>query len=111
MSVIRSFLVAAVVSAGLTAPAFARDPVFTLKLSAPVAEQTQVIAQNTLWNCDGDTCRARADHAVSVRACRQFVREAGDVRIVSYGTEGRELSADEIARCNGETVATQQAQN
>lgn len=112
MSVIRSFLVAAVISAGLTAPAFARDPVFTLKLSAPVAEQTQVIAQNTLWNCDGDTCLARADHAVSVRACRQFIREAGgDVRVVSYGTEGRELSADEIARCNGETVATQQAQN
>jgi hypothetical protein len=111
MSVIRSLLVAAVISAGLTAPAFARDPVFTLKLAAPVAEQTLVIAQNTLWNCDGDTCLARAGHAVSVRACRQFVREAGDVRIVSYGTEGRELSADEIARCNGETVATQQAQN
>ena len=111
MSVVRSFLVAAVISAGLTAPAFARDPVFTVKLSAPVAEQTQVIAQNTLWNCDGDTCLARADHAVSVRACRQFIREAGDVRVVSYGAEGRELSADEIARCNGDTVATQQAQN
>jgi hypothetical protein len=111
MSVIRSLVLAAVISAGLTAPAFARDPVFTVKLAAPVAEQTQVIAQNTLWNCDGDTCLARADHAVSVRACRQFIREAGDVRVTAYGTEGRELTADELARCNGETVATQQAQN
>lgn len=111
MSVIRSFLVAAVISAGLTAPAFARDPVFTVKLSAPVAAQTQVIAQNAVWNCDGDTCLARADHAVSVRACRQFVREAGGVRVTSYGSELRELTADEVARCNGDTVATQQAQN
>lgn len=111
MSVVRSLVLAAVISAGLTAPAFARDPVFTIKLAAPVAEQTQVIAQNTLWSCDGDTCRARTDHAVSVRACRQFVRQAGDVRVISYGSEDRELSADEIARCNGEASSTQQAQN
>lgn len=110
MSVIRSFILAAVISAGFVAPALARDPVFTVQLSAPVAEGTRVIAQNAIWNCDGDTCSARPSHAVSVRACRQFVREAGDVQIVAYGTEGRELSADEIARCNGETQ-TQQAQN
>ena len=111
MSVVRSLVLAAVLTAGFTAPAFARDPVFTIKLEAPVSEQTRVIAQNAIWTCEGDTCLARADHAVSVRACRQFVREAGDVRIVSYGTDGRELSAAEIARCNGETPATQQAQN
>ena len=111
MSVLRSLVLAAVLSAGFAAPALARDPVFTVKLEAPVSEPTRVIAQNAIWNCDGDTCLARADHAVSVRACRQFVREAGDVRVVSYGTDGRELSADEIARCNGETLATQQAQN
>lgn len=111
MSVVRSLVFAAVISAGLTAPAFARDPVFTIKLAEPVANQTQVIAQNTLWNCDGDTCRARADHAVSVRACRQFVRQAGDVRVIAYGSENRELTAEEIARCNGEAPATQQAQN
>jgi hypothetical protein len=110
MSVLRSLVIAAVVSAGFAAPAFARDPVFTVKLEAPVSEHTRVIAQNTIWNCEADTCRARPNHAVSVRACRQFVREAGDVRVVSYGAEGRELSADEIARCNGDTQ-TQQAQN
>jgi hypothetical protein len=111
MSVIRSLVLAAVISAGFAAPAFARDPVFTVKLEAPVAAQTQVIAENAIWNCDGDTCRARPSHAVSVRACRQFAHEAGDVRVVSYGTEGRELSAEEIARCNGDGAATQQAQN
>lgn len=111
MSVLKSLVVAAVISVGFAAPAFARDAVFTAKLEAPVAEQTRVIAQNTIWTCEGDTCRARADHAVTVRACRQLSREAGDVRIVAYGIEGRELSADEIARCNGDASATQQAQN
>ncbi len=110
MSAIRSIVLAAVVSAGFVAPALARDPVFRVQLSAPVAEGTRVIAQNAIWNCEGDTCVARPSHAVSVRACRQFVREAGDVRVTAYGTEGRELSADELARCNGET-AVQQAQN
>jgi hypothetical protein len=111
MSVVRSLVLAAVLTAGFAAPALARDPVFTIKLEAPVSEQTRVIAQNAIWTCEGDTCLARTLTAWSARACRQFVREAGDVRIVSYGTDGRELSAAEIARCNGETPATQQAQN
>ena len=111
MSFVRSVLVAAVVSASFAGAAYARDQVFTVKLAAPVAESTRVIAQNTLWNCEGDTCIARADHAVSVRACRQFVREAGDVRVIAYGPEGSQLSADELARCNGDNVQTQQAQN
>lgn len=110
MSVVRSLLVAAVISAGLTGAALAREGVHTVKLDAPVAQQTRVISQNTIWTCEGDTCRARANHGVSVRACRQFVRQAGDVRIVAYGSDSRELSADEIGRCNGET-ATQQARN
>jgi hypothetical protein len=110
MSVVRSLMIAAVLSAGLAAPALARDPVFTIKLQAPLAEPTRVIAQNTIWNCEGDTCSARPSHAATVRSCRQFVREAGDVRVIAYGPQGDELSADEIARCNGETQ-TQQAQN
>jgi hypothetical protein len=109
MSVVRTLVLAAVVSAGFTGAAFARDPVFTIKLEAPVSEQTRVIANNAVWNCVGDTCVARPSHAATVRACRQFVREAG-VRVTSYGPEGDELTAEELARCNGETP-TQQAAN
>lgn len=105
MSIIRSTLIAAVLSAGFAGAAYARDGVATVRLAAPVSENTRVIAVNTLWNCDGDTCRARPSHAISVRACRQFLREAGaGIRIVSYGAEGRALNADELARCNGETL-------
>ncbi len=111
MSFVRSVLVAAVASAAFAGAAYARDAVFTLKLEAPVSEPTRVIAQNAIWDCTGDTCIARVNHAASVRACRQFIRQAGDVRIVSYGPEGGELSADEIARCNRDAAPTQQAQN
>ena len=107
MSALRSFVAAAVISAAFVAPAFARD-VYTIKLAAPVAEQTRVIALNTIWDCEGDTCVARADHGANVRSCRQFVRESNGLSIVSYAGGNDQLSADEIARCNG---ATQQASN
>ena len=108
MSALKTLLVAAVASAAFAGAAQARD-VFTVKLQAPVAEQTRVIAQNTIWNCEGDTCVARPDHASTVRACRQFVRQLG-AQVVAYGPAGNELTGEEIARCNGQTV-TQQAQN
>lgn len=105
----RSVVLSAIASVLLVGPAFARDPIFTVKIEAPLASGERVIAQNTVWSCSGDTCRARPNHSASVRACRQFVRESG-ARVVAYGPEGGELSADEIARCNGETT-TQQARN
>lgn len=108
MSAIRTLVIAAVFAAGMTGAALARDPVFTVRTEAPVAA-SQVIAQNTVWRCDGDTCLARPSHAATVRACRQFVRESG-ARVVAYGPAGAELSADEIARCNRDTE-TQQARN
>lgn len=105
----RSIVLSALASVVLVGPAFARDPVFTARVEAPVAAGNRVIAQNTLWNCDGDTCRARPSHGVSVRACRQFARESG-ARVVAYGSEARSLSADEIARCNGD-ASPQEARN
>jgi hypothetical protein len=109
MQILKSFAVAIIASATLAGAAYAREAVFTVKIEAPVAETTRYIASNTIWTCEGDTCLARPNHAASVRACRQFVRESG-ARVISYGPEGGELSADEIARCNGESV-TQAASN
>lgn len=110
MSVVRSLVIAALASASFAGAAYARDAVFTVKLEAPVAEQTRVIAQNTVWTCEGDTCLARPSHGANVRSCRQFVRESG-ARVTAYGHEGDELTPDEIARCNGEESPTQQAAN
>ncbi len=109
MSVLRSIVIAAVVATGFAgvAQAQTRDT-FTVKIEG-AATTRQVIAQNTVWICEGDTCLARPSHAATVRACRQFVRETG-ARVISYGPESAPLTADEIARCNGETQ-TQQASN
>lgn len=109
MSALRSLVLAAVISVGFAGAAYARDPVFTIKLDAPVAEQTRVIANNAVWTCDGDTCLARPNHQATVRACRAFVREAG-ARVVEYGSEADQLSADELARCNGESASTASTQ-
>lgn len=104
MSVTRSLLAAALISAAFTGVAFARNEVFTARLETPTQE-SRVITQNTLWSCQGDTCLARPGHAATVRACRQFAHEVG-ARVVSYGPAGGELTAEEISRCNrdGPTV-------
>lgn len=110
MSALRTIMFAAIASMSFAGAAYARDTVFTVQIEGATTER-QVIAQNTVWTCEGDTCRARPNHAASVRACRQIARELG-ARIVAYGPEDRPLSADELARCNGETpAATQQAAN
>lgn len=109
MSAVRSIVIAAIASVSFIGAAHARD-IFTVQVEGAAASR-QIIAQNTVWTCEGDTCRARPNHDVSVRACRQIARELG-ARVVSYGSEGRALSADELARCNGETApggAQQQA--
>jgi hypothetical protein len=103
MSALRSIVAAAVLSATFVAPAFARD-IYTIRLATPVAEATRIIALNTIWDCNGDTCVARADHGANVRSCRQFVRESNGLRIASYGSDSDQLSGDEVARCNGETL-------
>jgi hypothetical protein len=107
----KTLLIAALFGASFTGTAFARDQVFSARLASAETAQTQLIVQNAIWNCEGDTCVARAGHAASVRACRQFVREAG-AAVIAYGPEGDELSDEELARCNADVAPqTQQAQN
>ncbi len=109
MSAVRTVIFAALASASFAGTAFAGDAVFTAKLESPLAAPARVITLNTVWNCDGDTCRARPNHASTVRSCRQFAHEVGQ-RVIAYGPEGDQLTADEIARCNGD-ASTQQARN
>lgn len=105
---LRTFAIVALVGATLPGVAFARDQIFSARLAGPAAE-ARVIAENAVWTCEGDNCVARVSHAATVRACRQFVREAG-VAVTAYGPEGAQLTAEELARCNGDQ-AVQQAEN
>ena len=108
MTAFKSILVAALLGSAFSGLAYAQGSTFTAKVDGAPA-QTRLIAINTMWNCSGDTCIAHPNHAVSVRACRQFAHQAG-VRVTAYGSESQQLSADELARCNGDQTV-QQARN
>ena len=109
-TLMKSIVFAAVFSAGASGAAFARDEILTARLAQP-AEQSRVIADNAVWNCEADTCVARSRHAATVRTCRQFVREAG-IPVTAYGPENAQLSEEELASCNASlALETQQARN
>ena len=108
MTTFKSIILAAVLSTAFAGAAYAQGSTFTAKVEGQSA-QTRLIAINTMWNCSGDTCVAHPNHAVSVRACRQFAHQAG-VRVTAYGTEQQQLSSEELARCNGDQTI-QQARN
>ncbi|MBS0383950.1 MAG: hypothetical protein JSS00_01215 [Proteobacteria bacterium] len=101
-------IAAAILSAAFAGAAYAQSSTFTAKVAGEPA-QSRIIALNTMWNCSGDTCIAHPDHAVSVRACRQFAHQAR-VQVTAYGNEQQQLSADELARCNADQPV-QQARN
>lgn len=104
------FTAIAAITLGFSTAAAARNgDIFTVKVEGAAA-QSRVIAYNTVWNCEGDTCVARPDHSASVRSCRRFVRESG-ARVIQYGSEADQLTPAELARCNGEPAPTQQASN
>jgi hypothetical protein len=104
---IRTIFAAAVLAASFASVAAAHDAVVTAQLQG-AASQTQIIADSAVWNCADTACRAVPSHTISVRGCREFVRNA-HVRVTAFGTDGRQLSADELARCNGEAPSTLQA--
>jgi hypothetical protein len=94
---LKALSVAAIGVLAYAGAAYAQGDIFTAKLQAPTSED-RIVARSTVWNCQGDTCVARPDHAASVSACRAFVREAGAV--VAYGPAERQLTAEQLAACN-----------
>ena len=60
-----------------------------------------IIVEETVWKCDGDTCRGRVFDTplLRARACRSIARYAGGV--TRFATASGELAPEELARCNG----------
>jgi hypothetical protein len=86
--------VAVVASAGV---AQAKE-IVTAKLEAPVAARTKVIAGNSVWTCEGDTCRAYVNRAINARTCGELAREVG--RVSAFDASKRSLASEDLARCN-----------
>ncbi len=101
---IRIFAAATLFALGFAGVAFARDTVVTATLQAPAAAE-RVVADSAVWNCADASCHAIPEHAVSVHSCRDFVRRS-HARVTAYGSDDRQLSADELARCNGDAATS-----
>jgi hypothetical protein len=80
--------------------ALAATSIASVKLVTPVAQpNTAVIALNTGWNCNGDTCVGNLDRkSPAVRDCRQIARALGP--IAGYSVGSKSLDAAGIAACN-----------
>lgn len=90
--------VAAVVAGALASSAMAAEPVLAKLASA--GKTAKPVAGGAVFECLGDVCAARTPSAdtVSVRGCKELVRQVGAV--TSYGPSSKQLSADQLARCN-----------
>lgn len=72
----------------------------TASLKAPVAAKTKVVADGSLFVCEGDACVASsaAGHAISVSSCKALVKKVG--ALSAYGDGRRAIEGDDLAACN-----------
>src|SRR4030095_3127006 len=83
-----------------TATLFAA-PAFASSYSAkPVAAPAtaKIIGKDISWSCADGTCRGSTEASRPVVLCQDLAKHAG--KIESFVADGRELSADQLAKCN-----------
>jgi hypothetical protein len=95
---ISAFAVATALAA-LSTPALAAGPVI-VKLTAPLAAPTKVVAGGAIFSCAGDACVAAspANGTADFSTCKIVARSVGAV--TSFGTAAAPLAADRLAACN-----------
>ncbi|MEP3756840.1 MAG: hypothetical protein ABJM58_09110 [Alteripontixanthobacter sp.] len=82
-------------------PVLARDSGVYYRVElAQSATETRAIAAGVAWSCQGSTCVAKKASSRPVNACKKLVRELGAV--ASFSANGKPLSAEKLAKCNGE---------
>ncbi|MFZ4070313.1 MAG: CC_3452 family protein [Caulobacterales bacterium] len=89
---------AAVAALFMTAGAAQAKELVTVKLEAPVAKETKLIANGGVFTCVGDSCTGYLRVTADVQGCRQLTKEVG--RVVNFGEGQKPLSEGELARCN-----------
>lgn len=79
----------------LAAPAFAAT--YSAKPAAAPAS-AKIIGKDISWARDGDTYRGSTEASRPLILCQDLAKRAG--RLDSFAADGRELSADQLAKCN-----------
>lgn len=83
----------------LPAPALAAPTGWSATLRAPLPQPRQEIVNSVLWKCAGDQCLAPAQGSRPLFVCQKVVRKIGPV--ARFTSPAGELSADDLAKCNG----------
>jgi hypothetical protein len=89
------------VAAFIAAASFLAAPAFAANYSAKPAAApatAKIIGKDISWTRTGDTYRGSTDSSRPVILCQDLAKHAG--RIESFAADGRELSADQLAKCN-----------
>jgi hypothetical protein len=90
---------ALITALALSTSAFAAGPV-VVKLAAPVAAPTKVVAGGAIFSCAGDTCVATnpSSGTADFSTCKTVVHSVGAA--TAFGTATAPLAADRLATCN-----------
>lgn len=99
MTALRPLAAAALAASMLAAPVLgASAPYYQAELSAPASE-ARIVAGGLLWSCEGTACVAGKDNSRPLVVCKKLARETA--AIARFTAAGEDLSADDLARCNG----------
>jgi hypothetical protein len=89
------------VAAFIAAATLVAAPAFASNYSAkPVAAPAtaKIIGKDISWSCAGGTCRGSTEASRPIILCEDLAKRAG--KIESFVADGKELSADQLAKCN-----------
>lgn len=76
----------------------ANGPYYRAELAAPVSA-TRSIVSGTVFTCNGTACAAGKATSRPAIVCARLAKDVGPV--ARFTADGKELSAEELARCNG----------
>lgn len=100
----RALVLAALVF--VAAPAVAQSPAAPASTRAILADAAtapssgRTIVDGATWRCEGSTCTTTGgSNQPATRACRRVVAKIG--RLTEFSWKGTQLSAQELATCNG----------
>ena len=91
MNRVAAFIAVAALAAPAVAGTYSAKPA-----TAPAAGK--IIGKDISWNCTADSCRGSTEASRPVIICEDLAKRAG--RIESFAADGKELSAEQLAKCN-----------
>ncbi len=88
-------------AAALIAAFMIATPAFAGSYSATptnAPEPGKIIGKDISWACADGTCRGSTEASRPLVLCQDLAKRAGELQ--SFVADGRELSNDELAKCN-----------